>query len=89
MQTELKLLHTRSEKISQHVREKYINNRIPNDNEKKIVKMLEHFNDRLKKLEQMYKDATLNVFVCKFILSDLNEMIKEIEKFTEIQNAKV
>lgn len=55
---------------------KHINNR----REKKVVKMLEHFSDRLHKLERLCKETNTNLVMCSYIVSDLEEMIWQIEK---------
>jgi hypothetical protein len=76
MYKQLAKLYERGMSVKKTFRKKHTNNR----RTVLVIKMLEHFNDRFTKLEKLCKETNANVLMCNLIISDLDEMLNQIEK---------
>lgn len=76
MYGQLTKLSRRGKNIGQTLKKEHINNKRYATAEK----MLTHFNSRLTNLEKLCKDTNANVLMCNLIISDLEEMLDQIEK---------
>ena len=75
MEVQIGLLKEKAKKLETEFKNRHFNNK----REKKIVKMLQHFNDRLNDLKSLNQENNKHILICKYILSDLNEMINQVE----------